>query len=166
MFISTYKDMTKTGDLKVEKEKVFTNIQSAFSNAISNTNHQHRNYLRTVLKENDLFRITVSLEKLYDKVLEQFEGDQEMMDRVRQTYLQSQRYMTNFVRILLVSLSTSLNYDFNDGGESTRDGLVKFTDLKETTGSGLTVLVLPNTPLCKSSWKDVLKEFVEIITLD
>jgi hypothetical protein len=63
-----------------------------------------------------------------------------MMDRVRRTYFQDQRYMTNFVRILLVPLSATLNYDFNGGGESTRDGLVKFTDLTEVTGSGLTTV--------------------------
>jgi hypothetical protein len=166
MFISTCKDMAKAGDLTVEKAKVFTSIQAAFSKAISNTNHQHRNYLRTALKENGLLRMTASLEKLYDKALEQFERDPEMMDRVRQAYLQDQRYMTNFVRILLVPLSTALNYDFNGGGESTRDGQVKFTDLTEATGNGLTALALANTHLCKSSWKDVLKEFVEIITLD
>ena len=102
MFISTCKDMTKAGELTVEKAKVFTNIQTTFSKPISNTNHQHRNYLHTALKENDLLRMPESLEKLYDKALEQFEGDQEMMDRVRETYLQDQRYMTNFVRILLV----------------------------------------------------------------
>ena len=150
MFISTCKDMAKAGDLTVEKAKVFTSIQTAFSKAISNTNHQHRNYLRTALKENGLLRMTASLEKLYDKALEQFERDPEMMDRVRQAYLQDQRYMTNFVRILLVPLSTALNYDFNGGGESTRDGQVKFTDLTEATGNGLTALALANTHHCKS----------------
>ncbi len=64
-------------------------------------------------------------------------GDQEMMDRVRKTYLQDQRYMTTFVRILLVPLSAPLSYDFKGGGESTRDGRVKFTDLTEATGNGL-----------------------------
>ena len=52
--------------------------------------------------------MTASLEKLYDKALEQFERDPVMMDRVRQAYLQDQRYMTNFVRILLVLLSTEM----------------------------------------------------------
>ena len=110
--------------------------------------------------------MTASLEKLYDRALAQFEGDQEIMDRVRQAYLQDQRYMTNFVRILLVPLSTALKYDFNGGGEATRDGKVKFTDLTEATGNGLTALALANTHLSKSSWKDVLKEFMEIVTLD
>jgi hypothetical protein len=57
-----------------------------------------------------------------------------MMDRVRKAYLQDQRYMTTFVRILLVPLSAPLSYDFKGGGESTRDGRVKFTDLTEATG--------------------------------
>ena len=72
-----------------------------------------------------------------------------MMDRGRQTclQLQDQRYMTNFVRILLVSLSAGLHYDFNGGGESTRTVLVKFTDLTEATGSILTALALANTHL-------------------
>ena len=73
-----------------------------------------------------------------------------MMDRVRQAYLYDQRYMTNFVRILLVPLSAALNYYFNGGGESTRDGLVKFTDLTEASRGGLTALALDNTHLCKS----------------
>ena len=77
--------------------------------------------------------MTASLDKLYDKACRQFEGDQEMMDRVRKTYLQDQRYMTTFVRILLVPLLASLSYDFKGGGESTRDGRVKFTDLTEAT---------------------------------
>ena len=100
--------MAKAGELSVEKTRVFTNIQSGFSKTISNTNHQHRNYLRTTLKENDLLRMTTTIEKLYDKELEQFEGDQEMMDRVRhssQTYLQDTRYMNNFVLILLATVS-------------------------------------------------------------
>ena len=59
---------------------------------------------------------------------EQFEGNQEMMDRVRKVYLQDQRYTTTFVRILLVPLSAPLNYDFKGGGESTRDGRVKGFD--------------------------------------
>ena len=67
IFISTCKDMAKTDELTVEKEKVFTSIQTTFSKTISNTNHQHHNYLRTVLKENDLLRMTVSLEKFYKK---------------------------------------------------------------------------------------------------
>ena len=67
MFISTSKDMTKTGELTVEKAKVFTNIQAAFSKAISNTNHQHRNYLRAALKENGLLRMSAILDKLLTK---------------------------------------------------------------------------------------------------
>ena len=97
---------------------------------------------------------------------EQFEGNQEMMDRVRKAYLQDQRYMMTFVRILLVPLSGPLSYDFKGGGESTRDGKVKFTDLTEATGNGLAALALANTHLCKSSWKGVLKEFAEIMSLD
>jgi hypothetical protein len=61
---------------------------------------------------NGLLRMTASLDKLYDNACRQFEGDQEMMDRVRKTYLQDQRYMTTFVRILLVPLSAPLIYDF------------------------------------------------------
>jgi hypothetical protein len=104
--------MAKAGELTVEKAKAFVNIQAVFSKAISSTHHQHRNYLCTALKENGLLRMTVSLDKLYDKACGQFEGDQEMMDRVRKTYLQDQRYMTTFVRILLVPLSAPLIYDF------------------------------------------------------
>jgi hypothetical protein len=74
--------------------------------------------------------------------------------------------MTTFVRILLVPLSVPLSYDFKGGGESTRDGRVKFTDLTEATGNGLAALALANTHLCKSSWTDALKEFAEIISLD
>jgi hypothetical protein len=74
--------------------------------------------------------------------------------------------MTTFVRILLVSLSTPLSYDFKGEGESTRDGRVKFTDLTEATGNGLVALAPANIHLCKSSWTDTLKEFAEIISLD
>jgi hypothetical protein len=74
--------------------------------------------------------------------------------------------MTTFVRILLVPLSAPLSYDFKGGGESTRDGRVKFTDLTEATGNGLATLAVDNTHLYKSSWTDVLKEFVESLERD
>jgi hypothetical protein len=74
--------------------------------------------------------------------------------------------MMTFVRILLVPLSGPLSYDFKSGGESTRDGKVKFTDLTEATGNGLAALALANTHLCKSSWTDVLKEAAEIFSMD
>jgi hypothetical protein len=133
LFTATLKDMAKAGELTVEKAKNFVNIQTAFSKAIASTHHQHRNYLCTALKENGLLRMTASLDKLYDKACGQFEGDQEMMDRVRKSYWQDQRYMATFVRILLVPLSAPLSYDFKGGEESTRDGRVKFTDLTEAT---------------------------------
>jgi hypothetical protein len=66
-------------------------------------------YLCTTLKENGLLRMTAGLDELYDKACGHVEGDQEMMDRVRKTYLQDQRYMTTFVRILLVPLSVPLS---------------------------------------------------------
>ena len=90
LFTATWKDMAKADELTVEKAKAFVNIQSAFNKTISSTHHQHRNYLCTALKENGLLRMTASLDKLYDKTCGQFEGDQEMMDRVRKTYLQDQ----------------------------------------------------------------------------
>jgi hypothetical protein len=90
LFTVTCKDMAKAGELTVEKTKAFVKIQAAFSKAISSNHHQHRNYLCTTLKENGLLRMTASLDKLYDKVCSQFKGDQEMMDRVRKTYLQDQ----------------------------------------------------------------------------
>ncbi len=61
-------------------------------------------------------------------------------------------------------LSSPLSHDFKGGGASTWDGRVKFTDLTESTGNGLTAKT--NTHLCKSSWTDLLKEFAEIISLD
>ena len=90
LFTATLKDMAKAGELTVEKAKNFVNIQTAFSKAIASTHHQQRNYLCTALKENGLLRMTASLDKLYDKACRQFEGDQEMMDRVRKSYLQDQ----------------------------------------------------------------------------
>jgi hypothetical protein len=53
--------------------------------------------------------MTASLDKLYDKACGHFDGDQEMMNRVRKAYLQDQRYMITFVRILLVPRSASLS---------------------------------------------------------
>jgi hypothetical protein len=45
LFTATCKDMTKAGELTVEKTKVFVNIQTSFNKTISSTHHQHRNYL-------------------------------------------------------------------------------------------------------------------------
>jgi hypothetical protein len=75
LFTSTCTNMEKAAELTVEKTKVFVNIQSAFSKAISNSHHQHRNYLWTTLKENGLLRMTASLDKLYEKACGQFEGN-------------------------------------------------------------------------------------------
>jgi hypothetical protein len=90
LFTVTCKDMPQTDELTVEKAKNFVSIQTVFNKVISSTHHQHHNYLCTALKENGLLRMTVSLDKLYDKACRQFEGDQEMMDRVRKSYLQDQ----------------------------------------------------------------------------